>query len=203
MIEPKVFWETCRSNYAHLKPTWEMIKGEIGFNRIVKFKEAFLNEIKIDNKVIVDYGCGGGFLGKYLYEEYNIKKYIGIDIAERSLRKAWQVMRDLPIDQEFLITPVRFDRLNADVFISIACIQHFNSQEYLDDFLENLNDSGIDKLMLHIKWAEENEFFNTYGREAKRGYGVCCRTNREYMGERLSNYKSVNTMHNYTIWELK
>jgi len=196
MIAPREFWETCRSNYAHLKPSWEF---DDKMDRTTRLKEAFLDHMDLKGKIVIDYGCGGGFLGKFLFREYGIAKYIAIDIAKRSLRKAWEVNRKS--DCEYILVPVEFSTLGADVFISIACMQHFPSEEYLNEFLENLNNSNVKAIALQIKYGDETEFFGTYDR---KGYGVNCRTNAKYISSFLTNYNFRDIgRHNYLVWESK
>ena len=210
IIQPQEFWETCRSNYAHLKPTWEITKGLTGFSRLKQFNLVFLDLIDFKGKTIIDYGCGGGFLGKYLAEEKGIKRYIGIDIADRSLIKSEQMMR--PIEtckSEFYLSEDidDFAIFKADMFITVSCIQHFPDKEYLDDFLQRIDQSGIEWVILHIKLAlhgNNAEFYNNYSRPEKRGYGISCKISSEYIGGFLPNYESVESpISQYTIWRLK
>lgn len=197
----KKFWEQCSQNYAHLKSNWEL---KIGSRRLNHFYKSFLRFVNFKDKIILDYGCGAGYLGKILFDKYGLKKYIGIDIAERSLIKARQILEGY--NTEFHLTPKTFKNIEADIFISLACIQHFPDEEYLYNFLKNVNKSGISTLILQIRYGEETVFNNAY--KIKKDFGMACVTNEEYIDERLRRYKLINVSgkgisgYQYLIWGL-
>lgn len=183
----KKYWEHTRSNFAHIKYNWEIIKGSRRENH---FKSTIFKHIDFTNKVVIDYGCGGGYLGKYMFENYGIKKYIGIDVAERSLIASYEHLEKYRDKIKLRLTPQDFKIFNADIFISLACIQHFPSVLYLDDFLENINGSNIEYVFLHIRYGIKTKYKNPYT-EAGGNVVDAGRTNRKYISKRLDNYKLV------------
>lgn len=147
MITRKQWWETCVPRWAHLEPReYDLAEFPFGFK----------------NKVVVDYGIGGGWFGKALFDQ-GIKKYIGIDIADRSIKKAKETLKGY--NCEFLKAPCSLD-IGADILISLACIQHF-TEDYFYYFLTELNISGIPILGLQIrrgklKFDPQNVIYSCY-----------------------------------------
>ena len=58
------FWNTCDLNFSH-----NIISGHLkSYNDITTFwKNNFINKIDFSDKIVLDYGIGGGYLGKYLF----------------------------------------------------------------------------------------------------------------------------------------
>lgn len=149
--------------------------------------ETALKNIQLKNKTIIDYGCGGGWLGKYFQEKScEIKKYIGFDISKKSVSFAKKNNPDSEII-EVVEDKIDFSQYQADVFISFFVIQHFPNQEYLDNFLESLNKSKIKTLALLIRYALKNKFSNDY--KTFQGIRLGCWTNDVYISEKLTKYK--------------
>lgn len=201
----KHFWENCSTTFAHIT-TDEWLKGK---DNLYKLYDRNLKYFNIDphNKTIVDYGIGGGYLGMYLLSNYKLKKYIGIDIAERSIKSAKTNLAPYK-NIELHLTPVEFIDLNPDLFISLAVIQHFPSQAYLNDFLINLNNSKSKELLLQIRYDKKNKFSKSYETHSDARLG--CQTNSNYMLSKLSNYKLENeskiedrTNYQYLYFKLK
>jgi len=181
----KSFWDSCKHNYAHLRDNWIMKKNS---ERKLYFKPIF-EMLNLDNKTVIDYGCGGGHIGVYLFNNYKINKYIGLDIAERSLIFSKRNLEKY--NAEFHYVPIEFKNLNADVFITIACMQHFPDEVYLISFLENLNRSGIKQIMLHLRYGDSTKFNNAY--DTCLNMGEACKTNHEFIKNYLTNYKLIHT----------
>lgn len=118
-----------------------------------------LSNYDFSDKVIVDYGCGGGWLGKYLLENFNVKKYIAIDISTNSLKAAKENLKDFD-NVKFIKIKNWLDlkEFKADIFISLACIQHFPSVEFLQGFLKMVNESNCNNLILQYRVNRKNLF---------------------------------------------
>jgi len=197
MNKTRKFWETCRANYAHLKYNRELTPDT---GRVLSFHVEFIDEFDFNNKTIVDYGCGGGHLGLYLFQYCNIEKYIGVDIAERSLISTRKLLKDNDYNFKTHLVPVDFMSLKADMLISIACMQHFPNVKYLKLFLKNINNSNIKDVVLNIRYANETISNGAYDdveatfkkiketRAVCNFFGVACLTNKEYIGSKLTNY---------------
>lgn len=174
------FWESCRPQYAHLR---------LGENHIFYklYDENILNHFRVSlkDKVIIDYGCGGAILAHRLMAK-GIRKYIGIDISERSRIQAKRNTAELGIETEFHPENADLSKFNADVLFCFAVIQHFESERYLSKFLQRLNRSGIKHICLHIRHASQTRFNNAY---AKAGdVGRACHTNPEYIARHMPAY---------------
>lgn len=174
------FWEHCDSHMAHLDN--EYIK-----DNPISWVNNYLNKLDLSNKVVIDYGLGNGLLGTILFRLYNIKKYIGIDIAQRQLDVAKKNLKGNNI--EFHLSPLNFASLNADIFISQAVIQHFPNIEYLIDFLQNVNRSKCKDVVLHIRNGKTK--FNTK-LEKREDWRLACHTNSEFINKYLTNYNLIS-----------
>lgn len=180
----KNFWEECNTTFAHIT-TDDWLKSRENLFNLYARKIKYFN-IDLDGKKIIDYGIGGGHLGMYLLSNFKIKKYIGIDIAERSIISAKENLSSHE-NVELFLTPVSFRDLESDIFISLAVIQHFPSLEYLDDFLTNLNNSAAKELLLQIRYSKDNKFSKSY--ETHSDVRLGCQTSPEYLSFRLNNYR--------------
>ena len=177
----KQYWDNSSTNMAHISydyvrrafPVWE---------------KYFLSTTDFYNKIVIDYGIGGGFLGKILFEKHNIKKYIGIDISERQIDVASKNL--IQYNTEFLKTPVNLENINADIFVCQSVIQHFPTEIILQDFLQNVNNSTCVKLIIQIRYDSENIFSNKY--DSHKDICYACYTNSEYIGRYLTNYEIVS-----------
>jgi len=195
----KDFWEKCDTSFAHL--TTDRHLG--GYNKLTSFWQShFLDDLSgiIDFSVstVIDYGTGAGYLGMYLNEKYNVKKYIGIDIAERSIAEADKNLKKTDTDYRLLLAPVIFSDLKPDVFISQAVIQHFPTEEYLVDFLNNVNMSESKVVMLQIAQPSTNIPSKTVqikNNDYVHSNDVVrrCTTYPEAISEKLTNYTLKST----------
>jgi len=177
----KKYWDTSDYKMAHL--SYEYVK-EKGFDL---WKDNFLNKIDFNNKIVLDYGIGGGYLGKILFDEYKIKKYIGVDISERQLSFAKNTLKNT--NSEFYLLPINLDHIYFDIFICQAVIQHFPTEEYLIDFLKNVNNSNGNNLIIQIRYSEETKFKNNYNDISE--IRLSCYTNSNYINNYLINYKVI------------
>lgn len=187
----KNYWENCGENYAHLIETGKRDKKAYynGYNKLLLNG---LNELKLnlEGKIVIDYGCGGGFLGELLLTEYQIKRYIGFDIAERSLERCRNRLSSLVKEGQHFKTLDASEKIkphNADILFTLAVMQHFQNKEVLDTFLKRLNESDIKHLCLHFRYNEETKFSDEY--ETKGNIGLCCYTNAGYLSKKLSKYE--------------
>lgn len=175
----KKFWNTCGRGTAHVDRHW------IGKVDVKEWKEKISQRYQIKpeffrNKTVIDYGIGSGYLGWVLHQ-WKIKKYIGLDIAERQIEAAKKYLKGIP-NCEFHLVPVELRQFKADIFVSHACIQHFPDQEYLDEFLDNLNKSGVHDILIQYRYGEQ-----TYFKQDKPR--LACRTNSVYINKKLNNYQ--------------
>jgi 2-polyprenyl-3-methyl-5-hydroxy-6-metoxy-1,4-benzoquinol methylase len=180
------FWETCDPVFSHIE-----INDYLGdFDTLTKsWENNFIAKYDFNDKVVVDYGIGGGFLGQYLFSAKNIKKYIGFDISVRQLAEASNNLNGLNVDLYNVDDKETFNDLSADIFISQAVIQHFPDEKYLINFLKNVNDSNISEVMLQIRYNKKTMFRNDYSQ--RENVRLACQTNSDYILGYLTNYNLV------------
>ena len=180
------FWESCDPVFSHIE-----INDYLGdFGTLTKsWENNFIGKYDFNDKVVVDYGIGGGFLGQYLFSTKNIKKYIGFDISDRQLAEASNNLNGLNVDLYNVDDKETFNDLSADIFISQAVIQHFPDEKYLINFLKNVNDSNISEVMLQIRYNKKTMFRNDYSQ--RENVRLACQTNSDYILGYLTNYNLV------------
>ena len=180
-------WEKSPPGWSHLIPTKHHISEE---NMINRFKR-LLKDIELNNKIIIDYGCGGGYLGRYLLENHDIKKYIAFDIALRSIKRTKEQLDKYEKTEIILIEnhDIKFKKYNPDIFCSFACIIHFPTQIYLNTFLNNVNESNAEYLILEIRNTGKGTIFRKNPYKTSKDQVLACITEPGYIEEKLNNYK--------------
>ena len=122
-------------------------------------------------KHVIDFGIGGGILGDLLLRSHNVSHYAGVDISNRSLHVALKRLKKLRIAKtpvprskwSLHKAPLDFGALtpHADIFISVAVIQHFPSRAHTEAFFANLERSAIATIFLQIKYSGKSAAFVT------------------------------------------
>lgn len=160
------------------------------FNKI-----GILNLRGCKDKVVCEYGIGGAYLGVFLFENYGLKRYIGVDIAERSIEKATENLQKYN-NKKLMLTDEFYKGLDehVDIFVSQATIQHFPDEEYLINFLKTIKKHGFQTVMLQIAHCKGTIFSNkAYDKE--RNVVRACRTNKDYILRVLDNYSLTKEHH--------
>lgn len=185
------FWNNCNPIFSHIE-----IAGYLkNLDTLINFWENnFLQFYEFKNKILIDYGIGGGYLGLHLLQNKGLSKYIGFDISDRQLNEAKKVLHGLPVDLFNTIEKNNFDEFNADIFVCQAVIQHFPSKEYLISFLQKINESKIKDIMLQIRYSEKTTFNENYN--TQNDVTHACRTNSDYILKHLTNYYLANSKKN-------
>jgi len=186
MDKHKDFWEKCDETFSHID-----ISGHLGDIKQLEqsWENNFANKYDFTNKTVIDYGIGGGLFGKYLFDKKKIKKYIGFDIAQRQLKHAAINLKGYKKELFDSNVKSNFNDLNSDIFICQAVIQHFPNEKYMINFLNELNDSNINEIMLQIRYSNKTTFSNDY--DTREGVRLSCQTNSDYILKHLKNYKLV------------
>jgi len=179
--ELKDFWEKCDTGLVQLN-----ISTENENKLMSRFEQYVMPRMgkRVDGKTIIDYGVGGGYFGDMVLQIANAK-YIGIDISERSLNNAKKRLEKYH-NTEFHLVPDSFDQFEADIFCCFACIQHFVTKEYLDEFLDKVNNSKCEELYLQIRHHDTLKMLGDLKDGSKVYYG--CMLPATYLNERLTNY---------------
>lgn len=161
-----------------------------------------------EGKTIIDFGCGAGHLGKYLFENFNIKKYIGIDTSKVSINFAKERLRNYD-NKELILMDEFFDfsKYEADIFISIFCIRYFPDRLYLDEFLKKVNESKCKDLIIQYRMNRKN----TLDFISEKVMTFVCYIPKDWIGKVLPNYsQSKSFISNYggmiednTYWKIK
>lgn len=122
----------------------------------------------LNNKTIIDYGCGGGLFGIHLFRwEYSPKKYIAIDVANRCINEArlnsmcWESEDRKTVVEIIEIDPIQlidFKELRAKVFIMLNVVRYFPDMEYTKMFFNKLNNSEIKEIVFNFKLGEKDSF---------------------------------------------
>ena len=182
-------WENCFPAGAHLYP----LKWHKSEKQMLKRFERLLANLNLDNKTIIDYGCGGGYLGKYLLENKTIKKYIAFDIADRSVKRAKEQLVKYK-NTEIKVLPennhnIEFKNYKPDVFCCFACIIHFPTKEYLNNFLTRVNNCEAEYLILEIRNKNIGTIFKKNIYKTFKDGNQACITDENYVSVKLNNYK--------------
>jgi len=146
------FWETADPTFSHISYNkW------LGSEDLLKSKwqREWLHHYNgtLGGATVVEYGIGGGLLGKHLFEDYGIARYIGIDISDRQVANARQRLAGYNARFE------RVDALDAAIVsdetptlvVSQAVIQHFSSVSYFQAFARQLSLIKAPRLMLQTR----------------------------------------------------
>jgi len=177
----KDFWETCDTDFAHITAG----KYQTYDDAVAVWHKEFWDTCSWHDKIVVDYGCGGSWLYKelasMLADGIRIKKYYGLDIAQRQINAACAASGDNP-DAEFLLLPQNLCTLNADILVCQSVIQHLNMEEY-NVLLESINDSGIPELILNWRDGAGGPVFN------ERNVRLACHTDCNGLLAHLSRYE--------------
>jgi SAM-dependent methyltransferase len=183
----KNFWEKTSPRNAHLGESGEAPEMMSRYKKVLK-------DIRIAGRTFLDFGCGGGLLGKYVLEK-GAFKYIGYDVAERSIRIA-EANTSSFVNREFiLIRHHHWDLFirQPDIIVCLACIIHFPSREYLDNVLQTFDESNADHIILEIRDTGDGTVFHEKPyQKGTMSVIMACRTNEKYISERLKNYELID-----------
>ena len=175
---------------AHLKTDGKFLVKE----DLEQFYDKAIDGINFNKKSVLDIGCGGGLLGEYLLYK-NDCTYTGIDIAERSVQAAKERLKDLNAMIIIIPDPLCISGIlnnEFDIAICLNVIQHIPDREYFDLFLQALNESGINQLILQFKFKPVTTFqANPY--QTTHEINLACYTNQKAVKKALGNYKITSS----------
>lgn len=163
-----------------------------------RFYDKVIKEIDFEKKQLLDIGCGGALFFEYLIEkEIVLEAYLGIDISERSIRKAKERISDYGEVWEnssamLMIDPVRGLELikenKCNIAICLNVIQHIPDKEYFALFFKMINQSKIKQVVLHYKYNEIS-LFQSAPYKTTHEINLACYTNRKDIMMFLPNFK--------------
>lgn len=172
----KSVWEDTDCINAHLNDE------ERHYKRFEKYVIPYIN---FNNRSVIDYGCGGAWLGKLLLEKYKIKNYCGIDISERSLKFAANNLCSFRLYKLYH----NLEMNEADILICLTVIQHFFTLKVLRDFLKMCNKSKIKTILLQIRYSMNNKNIFIKDNKNKKDVIMACQTSEKYITKNMNNYK--------------
>jgi len=185
----KEFWENCDPRFAHCTLKEHEVRHE-------EWQDWF----NMEGKTILDYGCGGDTTLAFAYPD---NPYIGVDIAERSIATALLHLRKQEHKNHQLhLLPVELADFNADILVAQQVMVHFCSKEMLDEFLANVERSGIPELLLETRHIDNKDlwFLPTSPNHA-------CSVSWEYLEKHLPSYRRVKCQNcgpfRFSQWMLK
>ncbi len=186
MEQMKSVWEHVTPRQAHLGLSGEREEMLARYRRLVS------EHVDVKDATVIDFGCGGALLGVHLLSECGTSRYVGFDLAERSVAQARVNLAALE-GWELILFKERgwdFAALKPDVIVCLACVLHFPTKAYLDDFLLACDASGARDLVLEVRLAQTTFFkFNVY--KSMKEVARACHTNEVYASERLPRYALV------------
>eukprot|EP00965_Chrysotila_dentata_P252295 6210603-Pleurochrysis_carterae.AAC.2 len=156
------YWNNADKEYAHINYNG-YLAGEKKLIQAwtdwwLKYSPVSMHRRDVfENATVMEYGIGGGLLGKHLLEKYKVRHYIGVDIAERQLEEASNRLdaccrfKYSRLKVDHILDDVDLNPFRIDVFVSQAVMQHFPSNVYTRKFLGVLSRSRIPFLMLQVR----------------------------------------------------
>ncbi len=182
-------WNTTSPRNAHLG-----ISGERTM-LIQRYNELVIDKFPVRNKTIIDFGIGGALLGKLLLSKHNIKHYIGFDLSDRSIEKAKENLSKF--DNKTLILLEKhvwsFKEYKPDVIVCLACIFHFPTVLYLNNFLSECNISCAEWLVLEIRNRGIGTVCHKTPYTSVESTLMACDTEPKYVMGKLTNYTIVES----------
>lgn len=187
------FWNSTGARNAHLG-----LDGEAEM-LLARARAMVSDRVKVKGKRVIDYGHGGGYLGLHLLADCDVAYYIGYDIAERSNKRATELLAGFDNKELILLKEHRwsFAEKQPDVIVCLACIFHFPTRVYLDNFLKTCNESGAKDLVLEIRNRGNGTRFqpdpySVASPALQKRTCLTCETDPGYVGARLPAYKLVD-----------
>lgn len=134
--------EDIKTVAAYFNETWHDYKTYVADNRLCHQElfatlNNFLQE-HMENRPFsfVDVGCGDGSSIAPILQQYHLKKYIGIDIANDVLKTAPTHLAQLDCEKEFIFDDmthaIKHIRPPIDVIFSSYTVHHLSYQDKVD-----------------------------------------------------------------------
>jgi len=176
-----------KSSREHWKASW--------LDRWVQLNRADPNWLR--GARIGDYGTGAGLLGKVLCEDHAIGRYIGMDIAARSLSATARFLEpsiSCPRTLVLVSGEPEFKSLNLDALISQQVIQHFPSREYTAKWLHAIEEARIPHVFLEVRYSDMPVFNEWNVRDATQDeVSFATKLNCQWMSSFLSSYRLADS----------
>ena len=173
------FWETSKPKFAHLTDVYDWTtrdRPSLALSMIRWPK----------NSIVLDYGCGGGWLGVWLLKEQNISKYIAVDIAQRQLDIAEENLHQHRDRCEFVLAGEVDSLPHADIVVCLACLYHMPEYLAYQRALQLIRSTEAKTLLM--QWRERDQGpvqFHKQTEYSEKSLLQACWTNSESLLEEL------------------
>jgi len=127
-MNTKNIWESRYNNGGN--------SGNGTYNELYIFKRDIINDIinKYNIKNIIDFGCGDGNQIK----EFNINKYVGIDIALSAINICKMKYKDDNTKSFFTYNEINNIKSQYDLSISLDVLYHILEEDLFIDYLKKI-----------------------------------------------------------------
>ena len=127
-MDTKNIWESRYNNGGN--------SGNGTYNELYIFKRDIINDIinKYNIKNIIDFGCGDGNQIK----EFNINKYVGIDIALSAINICKMKYKDDNTKSFFTYNEINNIKSQSDLTISLDVLYHILEEDLFIDYLKKI-----------------------------------------------------------------
>ena len=181
-------WENTIPRNAHLG-----LNGEESL-MMERYTRYVTDKVNVNRKTVVDFGIGGGLLGKHIFTVAKPKLYIGYDIAERSLGIATANLE--PWKDRVKLIHIKehrwsFAEQKPNIIVSLACIIHIPTKLYLDNVLSEMNISGAGRLILEVRDKGRGIWIRPNAYESLKVPIQTCESPEPYVSKILTNYELI------------
>ena len=137
------------------------IGGVPGIEKI--FEDATRPIVNNKSVTVLDYGCGGGLLGEYLTKHFDVDFYAGVDVAERSVEAAKDVMKRSRLankkwDIKKVPSMAPMIKKEFEYLFCLNVIQHMPDHAHLSAILKSLNQSKAKIIILNFRVGGKLKF---------------------------------------------
>lgn len=147
-----------------------------------KYLENAIKNLIVKDKIIVDYGCSGGYLGQLVLQR-GCEWYFGVDVSKRAIQTARDYLK--AYHNKTLIVSECLEK--GDIFVCLNVIQHFPTEQYFKDWIMRINNMGYEKVLLNYR--EGPLFFRDNPYETMEDILFANTMNCEYIRTYMTNYK--------------
>ncbi len=179
------------------------------FAPIIDYLKTVIQE-ELDKSIVLEAGCGEGFLLSKLYESMNEKKFIGMDISKQAINKAAKKNKDIIWFVGDLCS-IPLEDKSVDIIINM--LTPANSAE----FFRVLKNEGIlikivpsEQHLLELRKRLKKDIYEKkdYGRSLSKNFGVIRKKSIKYkvecdqeMKKNIFYMTPLTTKENYVEFE--
>lgn len=144
------YWDECNKKLAHLSGKGEEINHQRWGKYLVPYTESFY-------PTVIDYGCGGNWLGEFIRKYITTKRWIGLDTSERAIKHCRNKFDSNDSVSVYYFGKVPEKLLTTSVLFCMSVVQHMNENQLIY-FERQLDESNIPELFIQIRHSEARLF---------------------------------------------